>query len=285
MTSARLRVRMRRFVLGVACATTLLAAAMLATLPVPSFGAALWHHNAAFAALALGAAACAAQLRRRPVATLAMAFLGTAATVTGFAMLYTKQFAYKEWLTWWHTVTSVAFALAFLFHWSRNNPRLVDLARKLFAPRAPGLAAAGAWTAVAAGALWTGTPGGRARFTADNYLGLSSWTIVAGVAFAYGLWLAFRLPALRTRLARRAVREKTRGLVDTGLFLANWGMLLTGLALLWLATPLRAGDLKYVSKWWHTATSVLFLGLLALHVGFNARLLARHARTVSGEGF
>lgn len=268
---------MRRFWLATAAATGGLGAAMALSLPLPGFGSPLWHYNAAFAAVLLGAAMAWGRLQRRRVATLSMAFTGAVAATSGFGMLYTKQFAHKEWLTWWHSVTSVAFALAFLVHWLHNNARLADLTRRLFAPPAPGILAAGAWTGVVAFGVWTGMADVRVRFTSENYLNVSSWTIVAGVAFAYGLWLAYRVPSLRARLAETPHRRRARGLVDSGLFLANWGSLLTGFALLYFADPLRGGTFKYVSKWWHTATSVLLLALVALHVGFNARLVARHA--------
>ncbi|HWH09277.1 MAG TPA: hypothetical protein VNX21_08760 [Candidatus Thermoplasmatota archaeon] len=274
---------MRRFWGGTAGILLALAAAMALTLPLP-LGARLLDYNLAFLALAAGAAGAWPLLARRRFATMAMALAGAAATLTGFAMLYTKQFSYKDWLTWWHGVTSVAFTLAFLAHWLHNNPRLVGFARRLLAgDRAYGWPLAAAWLAVAGAFAWTWlSPEARARFTDANYLYLSSWAVFLGVAFAYGLWLAFRAPALRRRLARPAARNRARGLVDASLFLANWGALLTGFALLYFATPLRAGDLKYVSKWWHTATSVALLALLALHVGFNARLLAAHARRLDG---
>jgi len=252
--------------------------AMAASLPLP-LGTSLWSHNAGIVvALAAAAAAMPAWARRRH-ATMTLAFTGILATATGAMMLYTKGFPYKDWLTWWHVFVSVVFTLAFLLHWFRNHVRLVGFTRSLLtrdsrvgAPQVLML------SAVAAGFVWTGLPAGRVHFTPENYLYLSSWTVLVGVVFTYGIWLAYRTRGLRARLARTPHRNAARALVDTGLWLFNAGALLTGFALLYLSEFLRGGDLKYASKWWHTATSVGLLALLALHIGFNAGLLAAHKR-------
>lgn len=261
-----------------------LAVAMAATLGTP-LGFSLVEYNVAFGALVASAAAAWGLLARRRFATLAMAYSGAVATITGFAMLYTVEFAYKEWLTWWHSATSFAFLLAFLVHWLHNRVRLWGLTRKLFASqRAPAILAAAAWTTIALLLAWSWLTPARLAFTRERYLAQASWAVLASVLLAYGIWWAFRIPTLRARLTVPALRNRARGLVDTSLFLANWGALLTGLALLYFADALRGGELKYVSKWWHTATSAAFLAFLALHVGFNARLLAAHARRVDGRG-
>lgn len=275
---------MRRFGWGALALSGAVALALAGTLLVPTLGLPLWHHNVAFLVLLVALAAAWTPLQRRRVATLAMAGSGILATATGFAMLYTVQFAYKEWITWWHTVTSVALLLTFLAHWLHNNPRLGIFTKRLLTrERAFGLAVVAAWVAVVVLFAWTWFTDARGAFTAENYLYVASWTAWVGVAVPYGLWLAHRPPAMRARLGDPAERNRARALVDTSLFLAHWGALLTGFALLWFAETLRSGDLKYVSKWWHTATSVAFLGLVALHVGFNARPLAAHARRVDDE--
>ena len=274
---------MRRFWAWTVGLVALLAAAMAATLPT-TLGVALSHYNASFLAALLLAAAGWRLLQRRRVATLAMALTGVAATLTGFAMLYTKQLPNKEWMTWWHSFTSFALVLAFLVHWYHNQPRLVQFTKQLFRPRAvAGVSLAAGWVGVLAAGALTWGPGVNARFTSENYLYLSSWAVLVGVAVPYGLWLAYRLPPLRARLGERPHRNRARALVDTNLFLAHWAALLTGFALLYFADFLRGGDLKYVSKWWHTATSVAFLALVVLHVGFNARPLAAHARRVEKD--
>lgn len=274
---------MRRFWAGAAAASALLLGAMAATLLVP-VGFALWHYNAAFVVALVVTALAWRPLQRRRVATLALAFTGIAAVVTGFVMLYSRQLVHKEWITWWHSVTSFAMLLAFLLHWSHNQPRLWDFTKRLFARARPtGPVVVGAWLGVILAGAWTTLPHASARFTSENYLLLSSLVILALGGLAYGAWLAYRLPPLRARLQDVSHRNCARALVDTSLFLANWGAMLTGFALLYFAEPLREGPLKYVSKWWHTTTSVALLALLALHIGFNARPLAAHARRVDAE--
>lgn len=263
--------------------SALLAVAMATTLPT-TLGQALSHYNLSFLAALLLAAAGWRLLQRRRVATLSLAFSGVAATATGFAMLYTRQLPDKEWITWWHSFTSFALLLAFLVHWSHNQPRLGAFTRRLFRPALlPGLVVSAAWTGVLVAGALTWSPALNARFTSANYLYLSSWAVLVGVGVPYGLWLAYRFPAMRARLADPDHRNRARALVDTSLFLAHWAALLTGFALLYFSDLLRGGDLKYVSKWWHTATSVAFLSLVALHVGFNARPLASHARRVDKD--
>jgi len=273
-----------RFWLLLGGVTAFLGLAMGLTLALPTLGFPLWHYNVAFGVSLLAAALGWPLLRQRRAASYTMLLTGTVATVTGFVMLYSKDFPYKEWITWWHSVTSFLFLLAFLAHWLLNHARLKDFTTRLLTrERAVGIPAATAWVVLFGLGVWTALPDVRAQFTRDNYLYLASWAIFAGVTFTYGLWLLYRVPAMRARLQAPAHRTKARSLVDTGLWLANWGALLTGFALLYFSDFLRAGTFKYVSKWWHTATSVLFLGLVALHIGFNAKLLKAHARRIEDD--
>lgn len=274
---------MRRFWGWTTGLVAALLAAMVASLPT-NLGFSLWHYNASFVAAALAALVAWRLLRRRRVATLTMALSGSVATITGFVMLYSKDLPAKEWVTWWHSFTSFALLLTFLVHWIHNNARLTGFTRRLLTrERAAGYTVLGAWVGIALAGAWTWLTDARGLFTRENYLLVSSWTVLMGVSFSYGLWLAFRAPPLRRRLAHPDARNSARSLVDTSLFLSTWGSMLTGLALLWFAAYLRGGNLKYVSKWWHTSTSVAFVALVALHVGFNARLLAAHARRLDAE--
>lgn len=273
---------MRRFWGFLASATAALLAGMALTLGT-GLGFPLAHYDAGFALLLGGAAASWRFLARRRIATTLLAYTGLVATVTGFAMLYTRQFPYKEWLTWWHSVTSFAFLLAFLAHWFLNHARLMRFTRSLARRLAAGAPLAGAWVAILAGLVWTASPAGRALFHAGNYIRLATWAVFLGTGFAYGLWLTFRHPALQARLARAPVRDAARGAIDTSLFLMCWGSLLTGFLLLYFNDPLVGAGFKYVSKWWHSATSVGLLALLALHIGFNARFMRAHARRLDAE--
>lgn len=269
---------MRRFWLVSGGATLGVALAMLATLPT-RLGFELWHYNASFAALGVASLVLLPLWRVRRFATLVLAGSGIVATATGAVMLYTADLPAKEWVTWWHCVTSVVFMVAFLAHWANNSARLNGFATRLFQEeRAWGFALTGAWVGILGFGAWTGLDGVRDLFTRENYLFLSSVAVFAGVALTYALWLAHRAPPLRAGLARTRERNRARAAVDVSLFLANWGALLTGFALLYFADFLRGGDFKYVSKWWHTATSVALLAFVTLHIGFNARLLREHAR-------
>lgn len=273
----------RRFWAILAGASALVAVAMAATLASP-LGFELWQYNVAFAVSLVGSALAWPLWRTRRFATLMLAANGALATATGAVMLYTVQFPYKEWVTWWHSVTSFVFTIAFVVHYVHNSERLLGFTRRLFTQmRSVGWSAASVWLVLLALGLWTATPAARAHFTSESYLPLSSWAILVGVASTYGAWLVFRAPRLRADLAVPAGRNRARAVVDTGLFLANVGALLTGFALLYFADFLRGGDLKYVSKWWHTATSVALLSLVTLHIGFNARLLGAHARRVDED--
>lgn len=266
--------------LGLASAA--LAAGMLAT-AYTSVGFALSHYNVAFLALTAVGAALWARLKRRRVASIGMAYTGVLATATGFVMLYTRQFPLKEWITWWHSVTSFAFLAFFLAHWALNNVRLVDFTKRLLAQTRAAAPVALAWAGVLVAFAWTWSPAGRGLFTRENYLHLATWAVFVGIGLTYGVWLVFRHKAMRARLARDPTRRSARGLVDTSLFLACWASLLTGFLLVYFAPFFDANGLKYVSKWWHTATSVALLAIVALHIGFNARLVAAHAKRLDRE--
>lgn len=256
--------------------------AMAATVATP-LGTPLWHYNVSLVALALLALPALPLLKRRRVATLAMGYTGLLATVTGFVMLYTKQLPNKEWMTWWHSVTSFAFLGFFLIHWWNNQPRLANFTRRLANARPQGPAAATAWTAGILLGITTATPDGRALFTTHNYLLLSTWVVWITIALTWGAWLWYRREAPHARLQQPRHRATARALVDTSLFLVCWLSILTGFLLLYLKPWLLDNGFKYASKWWHSATSILLLGLLALHIGFNARLLRAHANRVDGE--
>lgn len=274
---------MRRFWSWSAALTGVLVLAMALT-TATDIGTPMWHYHASLAAVILVGLLAWPLLKRRRIATLLMIFTGVPAVATGFVMLYTREFPFKEWITWWHCVTSFGLALAFIVHWFHNHPRLWAFARRLFErDRAPGALVAGAWLGVAlAGALTWGT-GASEAFHRGNYRYLASWAILVGVAGTYGAWLLYRVPRLRARLARTEPRNRARAVVDTSLFLAHWLAILTGFILLYVPTLLETNGIRYVGKWWHTATSVAFLGLVTLHVGFNARLLGAHARRVDQD--
>ncbi|HWH08070.1 MAG TPA: hypothetical protein VNX21_02655 [Candidatus Thermoplasmatota archaeon] len=256
-----------------------LAAAMLATWPT-RVGEARWHDDLAYATLVLAAAASVRLLRRRRVTTLLLASAGAWSALTGLWLVYaTPWVGHGRWMTWWHGVTSVAFALAFLAHWARNSPRLVDLARRLAARRAALAATLGAWAALALLAVASWRAPLRAVFD-DRYFAHVS-TLALGLAAVLALYAGLVLTsrAVRPRLQDPAFRGPLRGAVDVSLLATAWLVTLTGLPLLYLARPLRAADAYWPVACWHVVTGALLLGLVAVHVGFNARPLRAHVRT------
>ncbi len=277
----------RRFALlavGVAFATMAGAALTAGT----ALGVPMRDYNIAFGLMAIATLAAWPLLKRRRVTTMLILYTGILATATGFLLLYLKDDlksgGLKDWMKWWHSATSVALLFAFFIHWLHNNPRLVGFTKRLFTRdwRA-GFPVLAVWIGSLAigAATWTAT--GRLRFTEENYLAISSWAIFLGVGIPYGLWLAFRAPTMRARLRDPDVRNRTRALIDTSLFLACWLAMLTGFALLYFKDFLHGNGFKYVSKWWHTSTSVLFVAFVVLHIGFNARLVAAHARRMDSD--
>ena len=243
-----------------------------------SLGRARWHDEAAYAALVLAAAACLPLLRHRRFATLVMASAGAWSALTGVWLVYvTPVCGAGRWMTWWHGATSVAFALAFLAHWARNNARLVALARRVAERPALLAATAGAWGVLAllAWASW-GTPlrvvFADAYFAPVSTLGLG----LAAALVAYG-GLAATSRGMRRRLAEPAFRNRLRGAVDASLLAVTWLVALTGFPLAYLARPLRDADAYWLVACWHVLTGALLLALVAFHAGFNARPLQAHA--------
>jgi hypothetical protein len=263
--------------------TGLLGAAMVLTLGT-RIGVPMWHYHVSLLGVFVAAAVGWPFLKRRRVATIAMLYTGVPAVATGFVMLYTREFGYKEWITWWHCVTSFALMVAFLAHWLHNHPRLWGFTRRLFTKRRiPGLVLGATWAGVFLAALLTWGSEASDAIHRENYRFLASWAILVGVGGSYGAWLLYRFPAMRARLARAEHRNRARALIDTSLFLAHWGAIVTGFVLLYAPLWLEMNGIRYVGKWWHTATSVAFLALVTLHVGFNARLLAAHARRMDQD--
>lgn len=278
---------MRRFWAGSLALMALLVAAAIATAGT-GLGVPMRDYHWGFLALGVAAAAGWPLLRRRRVTSMLVLYTGILATASGFLLLYLKDglkdAGLKDWMKWWHSVTSVALLIAFLVHWLHNHARLTGFARRLLTrDRHLGLPVVGGWALVGAIGALTWSDAGKALFTEGNYLLLSGWAVLAGVSFAYGLWLLFLWPRLRERLAAEGARNRARALVDTSLWLAHWLALLTGFALLYLKDFLHGNGYKHVSKWWHTSTSVAFVALVVLHVGFNARLVAAHARRIERD--
>lgn len=243
------------------------------------------HDDVAYLAVAALGVLAWPLLRRRRVASWLLATLGAWSLATGLVLVYvTPYVGHARWMRWWHGVTSAAFAVAFVAHWARNNPRLVGLAKRLVASPRAALALTVAWgTLVAFGAATFWTPLGDA-FTDAQFPTLSTMALLAfgGLGLQWAFW-APRSPRFRERLRDDAFRNRVRGVVDASLLPAMWLATLTGFTLIYLTRPLRAADAYWLGAWWHVATSALLVGLVAVHLSFNARVLVAHARRIDSD--
>jgi len=234
------------------------------------------HHDIVYAALVLGALAMVPLWRHRRFTTLVLASAGAWSMLTGVLLVYlTWRLPHGRWMTLWHGATSVAFALAFVAHWVRNNPRLLGLARQLAGRRLALAAVTIAWLGLVALAVATSLPQARAEVTeraaqrwADVSLGATLALIVLTIAVGRSRWRPLTTKA----------RNRVRGAVDASLLVAMWAATLTGLALLYLSRELRAADALWLTWAWHVVVSALLLGLALVHATFNVRPLASHAR-------
>lgn len=265
---------LRRALLG----GNLALAALLAATYATSVGHARWHDDVAYAALALATVAAWPLLRRRRLTTLLLASSGAWSAWTGLWLIYvTPWVGHGRWMTWWHGVTSVAFTLAFLAHWARNNPRLATLARRLAARRVALAATLAAWSLLALLALASWRTPLAVLFTDTYFAHVSTLALgLAAVVVIYG-GLALTSRRVRPLLARPEHRNPLRGAIDASLLAAVWLVALTGFPLLYLVRPLRAADAYWFVASWHVVTSAFLLALVAFHAGLNARPLAAHA--------
>lgn len=228
-----------------------------------------WGTALGYGALALTAVALLPLWRRRRFTTLVLASAGSWSMLTGIFLVYASpRLPGGRWMTWWHEMTSVAFALAFLAHWARNNPRLLSLARRMAERRAVLLAFAAAWSALA---LFAGASVlARSTFIERDHDLWADLALGASALLALGALFAGR--------AAEAWRNPARGAVDASLLALMWLATLTGFALQYLSGPLRAQGGFWLATAWHVGLSGLLLALLFAHAAFNARPLASHAR-------
>lgn len=269
---------MRAALVALVLGNVALAVAVWAT-QASEVGSRRWHHDLAYAGLVLACLSCVRLLRRRRVTTLLLASLGAWSLLTGLFLVYvTPEVGRGRWMSWWHGATSMGFALAFLAHWARNNARLIQLARRLSeSSRAWGLVA-GAWIAVGLLAVASVASPLSALFTDRRFWDLSTLTFLLVLAALVGAALIGTDRAFRRRLAQAPFRNRLRGAVDVSLLAMAWLAILTGFPLLYFARDLRAADAYWLVAGWHVVASALLVGLVAVHVGFNARPLRAHAR-------
>lgn len=278
---------MRRSVLwgGVA----FLAAALLVLLTLRhGIGVGMAEYNLTFLGLTVAGVAAWPLLLRRRVASLGLATMGTAAILTGFWLLYWKDElkadGLKDFAKFWHSVTSYALIPFFAAHFARNSPRFGDLTRGVTVRRVAAGAYAGGWAGLLTFGVVSWFPAWRIRFTDENYLLWAAWTWLVVIALVYFAWLGAKLAVrLRPRLAAFFTRALRRGLVDVTLLASFVLAMGTGFVLLYMKAFLHGNGYKYVSKYWHTSTSIVFTVAVVLHVGANIMALRAHARRVSRE--
>lgn len=253
-----------------------------------SIGVGMLEYNLSFLLLSVLGVACWPLLLRRRVASLGLAVAGTAAILTGFWLLYWKEdlkaSGLKDFAKFWHSVTSYALIPFFAAHFVRNWPRLKDLSSRVGAWRVATGAYAGGWVGLLVFGVVSWTPDWRARFTEENYIWTVQWSWLVVIALAYGAWLGGRaLVRMRPDLRAVLTRNRRRGLVDLTLFATFVLAMATGFALLYMKDFLHGNGYKYVSKFWHSATSVAFTAAVVLHVGANVWALVAHARRARRE--
>lgn len=273
---------MRRSTLWAGAALLFTALLVWATLAW-SIGVGMAEYNLSFVFLTVLGVATWPLLLRRRVASLGLAVMGLAAILTGFWLLYWKDDlkagGLKDFAKFWHSVTSYAMLPFFAAHFTRNWPRFNDLSGRVGAWRVAVGAYAGGWVGLLAFGAASWTPAWKVRFTEENYLGWVAWTWLAVVAAVYLAWLGARLAQrLRPGLREVLTRTRRRGLVDLTLLVSFLLAMATGFLLLYMKEFLHGNGFKYVSKYWHTSTSIVFVAAVALHVGANVVALRAHAR-------
>ncbi len=256
-------------------------AALAGTYYLDGLGAAWWHHVASLAVvLALAAAFWPAMQSRRflGIGVLVSTIL---ATISGFYLLYWKEGirvdGYQDWGVFWHVAWSWAAAVFFWQHTWVNRVAFAHYFKRSLRALAPAAFHIGLYVAAIAGFVVTAGPG-KDWFTVETYIPLSYWTWLACIVVAYGAWWFVRG---RTHAAKKRVR----GGVDLALVPTSALAVLSGIPLLFLGAAMDALGLKYASKFWHVAPSVLFAVLVFVHSVQLWRTMRAHWRRMGrGEG-
>lgn len=251
----------RRRSLHVAVLAAAQALLLVATFPLPGFGAKGWHHLASLGVVIALAVAFRRRLTSR--AFLAFGVLATTvlATASGFYLLYWKEGirvdGYQDWGVFWHVAWSWAAALFFFQHTWVNRVAYGHFLRRSLRWATPAVLHLGAYALLVAALLVTWGPA-KGAFTNGNYVPLSFAAWLAAVVPAYALWLG-----LRRRPA--TAQRHFRGHVDVALVPIAALAVISGLPLLYLDPQLDGWGLKYASKVWHVWPSVAFAVLVFAH--------------------
>lgn len=240
--------------------TALQAALLAATYFWDGLGARTWHHVAS-----LGGVLLLAAVIHRPLARsrrfLAVGVLATTslAAVSGFYLLYWKEGiradGYQDWGVFWHVLWSWMAAVFFVQHTWINRVAFGAFFRRSLVRAGPATAHMGAY-ALSVGALAvTWSPSGRVWFDGGNYVPLTLYTWAAVLVPAYAMWLALR---------RRWEHWPVRRALDLALVPLAGLAVATGFPLVFDG-PFDAAGLKYASKYWHVASSILFSVVVFIH--------------------
>lgn len=243
---------------------------LAATWFLPVLGSALWHHLASLGVV-LGATMAARRwLDSRAVLAIGVLITSVLAAVSGFLLLYLKEWirpaGIQDQLVWWHVLWSWAAAVFFFQHTWINRVQFLHFFGQSLRRAGPGVVHVGAYILSLAFLVISWTVG-KSWFTAGNY-----------IASGYVTWLAFLVPAAIISLPRRDLAGgwKWRRMVDLGLVPAATLATLSGIPLVFFGDAVDAAGLKYASKYWHTAPSILFTILVWTHSVQVWRLVRGH---------
>lgn len=260
-------------------------------------GVPYWHYNVAFVAMAAFAAwRWKRYLADPPLLAAHLLVSGVVAIASGFLLLYLKDdlkaSGTKDWAKFWHCAFSMWFLYVTIAHLARRpNARAVSVYARDGARRGWAWAHVAAWGATVL--LLFASVASKDTFVDANYLYWSTLTVLFSTAIAYGAWIAAKLRSgawRRDAPPRSPPSRALRGNVD--LMLVGWSVLAqaSGLVLLYGKEFLHGNGYKYVSKFWHTAPSVVMTLLVVAHFVISVPLLraywlgrraARAARPVS----
>lgn len=265
-----------QWVAGIALAQVV---ALAATWPIADFGAIWWSHLASLA-IVLGMVFLARRhLTSRRVLGIGVLVTSVLAVVSGFYLLYWKEGiredGYQAWGVWWHVAWSWAAAVFFWQHTWVNRVAFMHFIRRSLHALAPAALHIGLYAlAVAAFAFSFSS---RGAFTSESYIPWSLWAWIVAVGTTYLAWILFR---------RRphATRTRLRAGVDLALVPVAAVATLSGMPLLWFDSALDAAGLKYASKFWHVAPSIVFSVLVFVHTAQLWRTVRTHWRRLREFG-
>jgi hypothetical protein len=259
--------RRTRWTIGLSLAQLAL---LVATFPIDVLGTETWHHLASLAVV-LGASYALRDRLTSSRSFLALGVLSASilATASGFSLQYFKSGlrvgGYQDWGVFWHIVWSWVASVFFVQHTWINRTQLADFAKRSVQSMQGKLTHYGAYAATLAAIVVTWSPTGREWFTNETYYTYSLRTWVATTVPSYAAWLYLTVREdTAKRLEERFGHWPIRRVVDLALVPAAALAVLSGFPLLFDG-PIDPRGLKYTSKYWHVAPSIVFTVLVFVH--------------------